>query len=75
MSKTAVNYLQLDNILNYALRELDHLQKQETEIVENVFVTSGISTRPELIIEPLRKEVSKVLTLTLRLSRYFCNGR
>ncbi len=60
MSNAARKVRQQDDVLNFAVRELDHLSKQETDIVEKVFKDSGKNTKPELIIEPMQKEISKV---------------
>ena len=60
MSNSARKVRQLDDVLSFAVRELDHLNKQETDIVEKVFKDSGKNTKPELIIEPMQKEISKV---------------
>ncbi len=60
MSSSAHKFRQMDDVLNYTIRELDHLAKQETDLVENVFNNSGKNTRAELIIVPMQKEISKV---------------
>jgi hypothetical protein len=59
----------MDDVVNFALRELDHLKKQEAEAVEKVIATSGKSFRPEMILEPLQKEVGKVERI--RVARWF----
>ena len=60
MSSSAHKFRQMDDVLNYTIRELDHLAKQETDLVENVFNNSGKNTRAELVIVPMQKEISKV---------------
>ena len=56
--------------MSFVVRELDHLKKQETDIVEKVFQASGRNSRPELITEPLQTEISKVLHTSLEVFRH-----